>query len=145
VTRQEGQEHEGGMEDSGISPREFSGGLQTGEAAIPEGGCDFCGHPVDRRRRGRPPKFHPACRRAFDRQARRVGARALRRQLARARHAAIERPRIPRPRLTARAKRLLAFLVAAGSVLSGIPIPPQTSSLLAPRGRRQRQAAEGAP
>ena len=58
--------------------------LQGPEEAIPGGACEYCGQPVPRRRRGRPGKFHPACRRAFDREARRTGGQVLRRRRARA-------------------------------------------------------------
>jgi hypothetical protein len=121
------------MEDSGISPREFSRPLQGPEAAIPGEPCDYCGQPVPRRRRGRPGKFHPACRRAFDREARRAGGQVLRRRRARA-----SRP--ASPHLDAAARKILALLIAAGSAATGIPIPNRAPRWVTKEQRRVAKA-----
>jgi len=44
--------------------------------------CEFCNAIFEPRSQGRPQRFCPggSCRRAFDKEARRIGARALRRQ-----------------------------------------------------------------
>jgi hypothetical protein len=94
-----------------------------------QGVCEACGSPLKGRGRGPGKRYcNTTCRNAFLRQAREAGQQILRRRRARA-----QAPRILRPRLTAQAKRVLAVLIAAGSVLTGIGIPPQTAGFLTSR------------
>jgi hypothetical protein len=82
-----------GIQGEGISPREIPSPPCGPVEGNPGPGCAYCREPLVKRGRGRPGKFHPVCRRTFDREARRIGARSLRRRLARAR-----KPQAPRPR-----------------------------------------------
>ena len=123
------------MEDQGAGENVHQINTRVYSGAVLERSCDHCGAPLQGAGRGKPQRFcQAACRRAFEVKARRAGDQVLRRRRARA-----QAPRIPRPRLTARAKRVLAVLIAAGSVLTGIPIPSQAAGFPAPRRR------EGAP
>ena len=105
---------ENGMLGQGISPREISspacGPVEANSAAA----CVYCWQPLGEMRRGRPAKFHPACRRAFDREARRIGGKNLRRRLARARKPRAPRPKRAVPRLSlAQYEDLRAFIARA--------------------------------
>lgn len=107
-----------GTPGQGISPREIPSPPCGPMEANPEIVCVYCRRLLRQRRRGRPGKFHPACRREFDRQARRLGAKVLRGRLQ-----AMARPRVARFRLSAQEARSMAFLIAAGAMVSGIEIP----------------------
>jgi hypothetical protein len=126
-TVQEAQESEGGTNGSGKLAQKFSRAVQGHEEADSGLVCVVCWEPLGKGRRGPRGKVHPECRLAFDREARRLGAqRLLRRRMT-------TRTGTPRRRLTARTKRLIGLLVAAGSVLTGIPVPVAVAEWLTGR------------
>lgn len=129
-----------GPEGSGMSERpdsiEDGGGATCNVAprASQEARCLYCGSVLDRSSHagGKPQEFcrKKPCRRLFWQKARRVGGQVLRRRRS-------QGPRRPRRRMDARTRRLVGFLLAAGSVVSGIPIPADAIGWVT----RQRQAA----
>jgi hypothetical protein len=123
------------MEDQGAGENVHHKNARVYPRAVLERSCDQWGGPLQGAGRGKPQRFcQAACRRAFDVEARRVGGQAIRRRRARA-----QSIRSPRPRLTARTKQALAVLIAAGSVLTSIPIPAQAAGFLAPRSGKSRR------
>ena len=102
--------------------------------------CLYCGAVLtsNGRRRGLPQEFclGTACRRRFWQEARRVGGRIMKQRRARG-------TRPARRRMSAATTRLVALLVAAGSVLLGVQIPADAAAWLAGRRRARTKQTEG--